>query len=161
MAYSVPALMNHIAGNTNSLFISLTRSYGVAEMYARDYGRAFPTTRSPAYVYAIDLDRRSLPRGLTVIDPVVEVAAYVNNPLADPSYHHHGDMGFLLGIVNPVTMGSYLSRPAPQPKGNKSISHPPNISLPLQTVVRALRDAEIILCGTIPASNVVDRHPVV
>ena len=35
-------------------------------------------------------------------------------------------------------------------------SRPPNLFLELETFVRALRDAEILVCGTIPATCVVN-----
>ena len=49
--YNVNTVMQHIArGTTESPCISLTRSYGVAEEYAIDASRAFPTSATPAYV---------------------------------------------------------------------------------------------------------------
>ena len=73
---NVDSIMRHVAlGTTASPYISLTRSYGVAEGYARDAGRAFPTHALPAYVYEFDIST-PLPTAIVeVIDPVAEVAA--------------------------------------------------------------------------------------
>jgi hypothetical protein len=115
---NISDLMRHIAGDTESPVVSLTRSYGVAEMYARDFGRSFPTRRNPAYVYAVDIND-PLPRGMSTLDPLVEVAKVCSNDLLIPfSYHHDGDMNFLLGVVNPVVHYHHLSRIAPQPNGS-------------------------------------------
>ena len=154
-------LMRHIAGDTISPFVSLTRSYGVAEMYARDFSRLFPTAHNPAYVYTVELND-PLPRGLTLHDPIVEVADLCKNDLLVPfSYHHDGDMNFLLGVVNPVGYYHHLSRAAPQPKGSVLPPHLPHLSVVLQTLVRALRDSEAIVHGKIPADCIgADRYEI-
>ena len=98
VAYSVAALMDHIAGSTQmSPLISLTRSYGVAEMYARD-GALSLSAAQPSYVYVINIDNSS-PSGVIVKDPIFEIAESVKNPLVSPSYHHDGDKTFILGVL--------------------------------------------------------------
>src|SRR6516162_8720378 len=117
-SYTVNVAMQHIVrATTNSPCISLSRSYGVAEMYARDASRAFPTVANPAYVYEVDIPDPP-PPGVTVLDPVIEVAAQNANPLISISYHHDGDMNFLLGVADPVGMGAHLTAPAKQPGGS-------------------------------------------
>src|SRR3974390_1258974 len=55
-AFNVSAVMNHIArGTTTSPCISVTKSYGVAEEYARNASRTPPTASNPAHVYEIDI----------------------------------------------------------------------------------------------------------
>ncbi len=155
--YTVAALMDHIAGTTQmSPLISLTRSYGVAEMYARD-GALSLTTAQPSYVYVINIDNPP-PPGIVVKDPICEIADSVRNPLVSPSYHHDGDKTFILGVVNPVAMYRYLTNPAPQPPGQ--MPKVPNLTRELLTLVRALRDAEVLVHGSIPAACVVDRHDI-
>jgi hypothetical protein len=156
-SYSIAALMDHIAGTTHmSPLISLTRSYGVAEMYARDGALSLSTTQ-PSYVYVINIDDSS-PSGIIVKDPIFEVADSVKNPLVSPSYHHDGDRTFILGVANPTAMYRYLTNPAPQPPGQ--MAKVPNLTRELQALVRALRDAEVLIHGSIPAACVVDRHPI-
>ena len=155
-SYSVAALMDHIAGSTQmSPLISLTRSYGVAEMYARD-GALSLSAAQPSYVYVIDIDNSS-PPGIIVKDPIFEIADPVKNPLVSPSYRHDGDKSFILGVVNPVAMYRYLTNPAPQPPGQ--MPKVPNLTRELLSLVRALRDAEVLVHGSIPRACV-DRHPI-
>jgi hypothetical protein len=152
--------MHHIArGTTTSPCISLTRSYGVAEDYAIDASRILPTATTPAFVYEIDIPNPA-PTGMTVIDPVAEVAASHNNPLASLSYHHDGDMAFLLGIVDPGGMVTHLTTPIRAPRGSTATPRPANLSLQLETFVCALRDAEILVVGAIPSAHVILRHDV-
>ena len=165
MGYSPNALVHHIArGTTVSPCISLTRSFGVAEMYARDASRVFPTATSPAYVYGIEINNPA-PVGVTIYDPIQQILSLHPDPLAQSSYHHDGDMNFLLGIVNPALMSAYLNAPIRQPGQSASggaggTARPANLSLELEALVRALRDAEVMAVGTIPASCVVERHDV-
>jgi hypothetical protein len=95
-----------------------------------------------------------------VLDPIAEIAAYVNSPLAPSSYHHDGDMNFLLGIVSPITMQNHLVAHAPQPTGTTMPPRPPRLTDELLAIVRALRDAEVIVLGSIPPHCVVAREPI-
>jgi hypothetical protein len=154
------AVMHHIArGTTTSPCISLTRSYGVAEEYAIDASRAPPTAATPAFVYEIDIPDPA-PRGMLVIDPVVEVASGNSNPLISPSYHHDGSMDFLLGVVDPAAMVHHLGTHIRTPQGSAPGLRPANLSLELETLVRALRDAEVLVVGAIPNTHVLIQHPV-
>jgi hypothetical protein len=158
---NIDAVMRHIArGTTASPYISLTRSYGVAEGYALDVGRAFPTAATPAYVYEIDIPNPH-PPGMTVIDPVVEVSANHNNPLIPISYHHDGTPDFLLGVVDPNGMAAHLNAPIRTPKGSTPTPRAANLTIQLETIVRALRDAEVLVAGVIRNTDVtIIRHDV-
>lgn len=158
--YNIDAVMHHVArGTTTSPCISLTRSYGVAEDYAKAPGRVFPTAANPAYVYEIEIPDPA-PSGITLIDPVALVAANNNNPAISPSYHHDGDMNFLLGVVDPIKMIVHLNTPIRVPLGSAPTPRAANLSLQLETCVRALRDAEVLVLGAIPSNHVVLRHDV-
>lgn len=149
-------LMQHIAlTTTSSPYISLTRSWGVALSYALS-GRAQATQSDPAYIYEIELDD-PLPVGLVLLDPVREVANNVPPPTGMP-YQHDGSPDFLLGIVDPIGQQRYLSQISPQPAG--AVSRPANMSQELITIVRALRDAELIAVGAIPSNCVTNCVPV-
>ena len=86
------------------------------------------------------------------------------DPLAQASYHHDGDMNFLLGVINPIAMSGYLNTPIRQPGQSAGTAggtpRPANMSLELEALVRALRDAEVMAVGTIPAPYVVERHDI-
>jgi len=149
-------MIDHIGGNTDSPFISLTRSYGVAYDYAIDFSRAVPTAADPAYVVAIDIEYADAQgAGLAFMDPVVEIARYANDPLGPNSYHHDGEMDFILGVTNPSTMSHFRTKAALFPPGNTTPPTPARLTPELRAMIRALRDAEIIVHGgTIPGRYV-------
>jgi hypothetical protein len=158
--HSIDRLMEHIArADVNSPYISLTRSYGVAYWYAVPFSRAPTTKTNPGYIYEIELSD-PLPPGLQLLDPVKEVAAAAPGPL-EPMwcYQHDGLPDFLLGVMNPMEMGQFLKplRPQPPSDGGTSI---PRLTIQLETLVRALRDAEILAVGNIPATYVRNRYEV-
>ena len=159
LSHSRSRLINHIArGTVTSPYISLTQSYGVAWSYAVFFGRTRPTRRAPAYVYEVELND-PLPHGLVLLDPVEIIAAPPSPPAAIP-YHHDGLPDFLLGVVNPSTMGHHLSIPIIQPPPGGGTPRPANLTLELEAIVRALRDAELLAFGPIPANCVLNRYPV-
>jgi hypothetical protein len=156
---SISALIAHIRlGTTQSPYISLTRSYGVAESYAR-VGRITATQQNPGYVYELVIND-PLPSGMVLIDPAVDIANTNANLFASPSYHHDGGPTFLLGVVDPVSMAAHLNGFAPSPPGSGAIQRPPNLSNDLEAIVRVLRDAEILVSGNIPTTCFHVRHPV-
>jgi hypothetical protein len=69
-------------------------------------------------------------------------------------------MNFLLGVVNPTAMAVHLTAPIRQPPGSTGISRAANLSIELETFVRALRDADVLVVGTIPAACVINRDGV-
>ena len=147
--------MLHIARSTvNSPFISLTRSYAVAWHYAMLSSERVPTLRDPAYVHEIEI-QEPLPPGLHLLDPVKEVAQMLPCPISlGPPYQHDGLPDFLLGIVDPGRMGYFLTQYAKQPPSSEGTPRPPNLTIELETLVRALRDAEILAHGIIPSTYV-------
>ena len=160
MAPGVDSLMQHVARATvNSPFISLTRSYGVARDYALHGGRAQPTEDMPGYVYEIEINIPP-PGGLQLLDPVKEVAADAPPPLNPVSYQHDGDQDFLLGLVSLLQMGQSLRTVYPQPPPAGGTARTPNLTIQLETLVRALRDAEVLAAGNIPSTCVRSRTPV-
>jgi hypothetical protein len=114
-ARTTPSLINHIKnGTTTSPFVSMTRSYSVAWNYAVYAGRAVPTAAAPAFVYEIVINDPP-PVGLAVLDPLLEIAGAVPPPLSPFSYQHDGLPSFLMGVLDPVTMGHHLTAPIQQP----------------------------------------------
>jgi len=155
--------MLHIARSTvNSPFISLTRSYGVAWRYAMVSSGRVPTAEDPAYVHEIEI-QEPLPPGLHLLDPVKEVAQMLPPPTSSgPPYQHDGLPDFLLGVVDPGRMGNFLTQYAKQPPSSEGTPRPPNLTIELETLVRALRDGEILAHGIIPAicvKNSFDVYP--
>ena len=157
-APSVTAIIDHVAKSaTMSPYISFSRSYGIAASYARPSPAVAGTGGPPGYVYAIDIPDKSFLRrlGIQLIDPVVEIADAVNDPVADPSYHHNGEPDFIHGVADPGGVGAVvLYRPALQPPG-ASAAGPPKLTDHFTALVRALRDAEILVLRNVPANCIV------
>lgn len=154
-------LMLHIArGTVNSPFISLTRSYGIALNYANFLGREIPTPQRPTYVYEIEINEPVF-SGLKLLDPIKEVAPVLPQPLSiNPPYQHDGGPAFLLGIVDPINMRKYLTQHAPQPPDSEGTPRTPNLTIALETLVRTLRDVELLAEGMIPAACVKHKFEV-
>lgn len=156
---SLDRVMQHIVQGPNvSPYISLTRSYGVALDYAL-FGQAETTQTRPGYVYEIELSG-ALPRGLVIVDPIREIALSASSNALELPYHHDGDVDFLLGVINPNEMAEHLRREAPQAPPGHGTRRPPNLNRQLETMVRALRDAEVLALGAIPASCVRARYDI-
>jgi hypothetical protein len=159
-ARTMASLMNHIKnGTTASPFISMTRSYSIAWNYALFSGLAVPTPAAPAYVYEIVVNDPP-PVGLTVLDPLSEIAGAVPSPLSAISYQHDGLPSFLMGVLDPVSMNHHLTTPIQHPPPGGAAPRAANLTPELETLVRALRDAELLAVGTIPAGCVVNRYSV-
>ena len=157
-ALSAVAIEQHIArGTTTSPCISLTKSYGVAKDYAMNSGLARPTPEMPAYVYELQIPDHP---EIQVIDPVCYIASQHTNPLVSPSYHHDGDQNFLGIVAYPLASGGSLGV-APRPPGMGGMgTRPPNLSIQLEAIVFAIRDAEILAHGNIPAAWITNRYSV-
>jgi hypothetical protein len=152
-------LMSHIRlGTTTSPYISLSRSFGVARDYALTGATGIADPSNPGFVYEIELTD-PLPSGLQVLDPIQEIAGVLNSPLTTPSYHHDGDRSFVLGVIDPSNNGGLLNTPIRTALAGAT-SRPANLSEQLETLLRALRDAEILAVGNLPSVTVVNRYPV-
>jgi hypothetical protein len=148
----------HIArGTVTSPCISLTRSYGVAQDYAINASKSKPTSAVPGYVYEVQIPD---PPGIQIIDPVDFIASGVKNPLVSPSYHHDGDQSFLGLFAYPLASGGSFGV-APRPPGmGGGGTRPPTLCIELEAIVFAIRDAEILSYGNIPAAWITNRHNV-
>ena len=162
---TVEALVKHVAeGTTDSPYISLTCSYAVAWDYAVRGGTDIRTLDKRGYVYEIEIDI-PLSSGLEIFDPVKEVAKSLPNPIdlgsegGYPFYQHNGLPDFLLGVVRPEGMSRFLVGRQPRPPG-PGVPCPPNLTPKLEALVKALRDAEVLLHGHIPSSCVKNRFEV-
>ncbi len=157
------ALIDHIATSTaNSPYISLTCSYAVAWDYAMRGEIDIPTQDNPAYVYEIEIEN-PLPTDLKLLDPIKEVALSLQDPTDIEKefsfYQHNGLPNFLFGVVDPQNMSDFQvgRRPQPPGPGERCV---PNLTPQLGALVNALRDAEILVHGHIPASCVKNRFDV-
>jgi hypothetical protein len=108
-------------------------------------------------VYEIEIDDPP-PLGLQLLDPIKEIANALPPPLSRTSYQHDGVQTFLLGVIDPKSMKRYLSVPIVQPPPRGGTIRPANLTLELETLVRALRDAEVLATGAIPSSCVRHRY---
>lgn len=162
------AVIDHITRSTaDSPYTSLTRSYGVAWDYAMEgvSEMPVPSQEIPAYIYKIEINN-SLKQDLKLIDPIREVA----QSLIDPNeigfqnegsfYQHNGLRNFLLSLVDPQNMLEYRIGRLPTPPGPGEICDA-ILSPELNSLVFALRDAEILVYGEIPADCVKNRFEVV
>lgn len=159
-ARDLDAILGHIRlGTTVSPYISMSRSYGVAWSYAKYLGLKPPTKRKPGFIYEIHLSD-PLPPGLMVLDPVREVINSTTQPTGPgPHYQHDGEQDFLLWVVDSKAHAAVIDKPAKSPFGGATV-RPPVLSAELETIVRALRDAELLVVGAIPQTCVVERHRV-
>lgn len=158
-SFTLDRLMAHIKnGTTFSPFVSLTSSYGVALDYALYAGRNPPTPSIPAYVYEVEFS--SVPQRVALINPVWEVVAATSDPLSALRYHHDGQQIFLLGVVAPTRMAAHLARQVVHPPPSGATPRQANLSVELETLIRALRDAEILVYGTVPRDCIKSRHEV-
>ena len=57
-------------------------------------------------------------------------------------------------------MREFLTQPAPQPPASAGTPRTPNLTIALETLVRTLRDAEVLTVGTIPADCVKHKFEV-
>jgi hypothetical protein len=139
----------------SSPYISLTRSYEIAEAYARYYGKTLPTATNGAFVYEIDIPNST---AASLVDPVQELAASFGPPYAPLFYQHDGGPDLLLGLVDSANFGNVLTRPIRAP--GVPIVRPPRITDELHALVRALRDAEVLALHAIPRTCLINKHQV-
>jgi hypothetical protein len=154
----VTAIKNHIVHQliSKSPYISLSRSYEVAENYAKYYGLSSPTPSSPAFVYELDILTSS---GAVLIDPVQELASSLGAPFAHSFYQHNGAQDILLGLIDATLFGYVLKRHVRGP--GKPTSLVPKITEELLALVRALRDAEVLASSAVLRTCLIDKHSVV
>jgi hypothetical protein len=157
---SIARLIEHIGGDTSgSPYISLSRSYGVARGYALVGEGGIATSSVPGYVYVIEL-ADPLPPGFEIIDPVRAVASSLPPPTDEIGYQHDGSQNFLLGVVDvDPTSRRYLTEEVRTPRGSYGTPRSPRLTRQLETLVRALRDAEILAVGNLPRGCVIRRVP--
>jgi hypothetical protein len=128
---------------------------------AREFGFAPHSPgqpENPGYVYEIEV-----PNGkeCMLLDPVKEIAKSLPCPWQDPNYHHDGEPTFLLGVVDPLNMQACLQIQCLFPPLSAGTPRTPYLSEQLKGMVRALRDAEILVKGKVPKALVRCRYEVV
>ena len=143
-------MIRHIVdGTEGSPYISLTKSYSVALAYAR-MGRRMAAEESPAVVHEISVESE---QSVRFVDPVLEIA---RNCAKDPSYQHDGLQSTLMGLVDPAH-AHWLQFPIFRPPPGGAPRQGPHVSRPLTAMVRALRDAEVLVVGSIPKECIQQR----
>jgi hypothetical protein len=158
MMHSTDRVIQHVYnGLTQSPYVSLSCSYSVALNYAMEAGMMQPTALNPAYVYEVEINDT---HRVHLIDPVKEVAAGAPNPLDSHQYQHNGHPNVLLGVVWALLAPLLRVAVVLPPGAATSATHTVNIGPHLWAIVAALRDAEILAIGTIPAACIAKRHSV-
>jgi hypothetical protein len=84
----------------------------------------------------------------------------LNDPVARNTYQHDGHQDFIMGVVDQCFMAHSLTRICAQPPGSGGTPRAANLSLELETLIRAMRDAEVLSHGAIPAACVRNRFAV-
>lgn len=155
---SSDCIINHIArGSTNSPYISLTRSYAVARSYALAGPAGYASVSTPGYVYEIEV---SDDKKAKVLDPVVEIAQDLPKPWTSPCYQHDGKQSFLLGIIDPVNNLHHVQEHILTPPGTFGTPRAATLSSELEALVRALRDAEVLVMGNVPTALFRSRYDI-
>lgn len=151
---SPSAVASHITvGSHPSPYLSFTTSYAVAVEYARSGPGGAATSTSPGYVYVLDTSLASL----SLIDPVHEIA--VGHRLVGRwSTEHDGGPDLVLGIAAPSVHPSVLTG-SPRRRG-ASLPRPPSVTTELNALIFSLRDAEVLVSGTVPPGCLVGRDAV-
>lgn len=155
-ALNVVVAEQHIArGTTTSPCISLTKSFGVARDYAMNASLTRPTAAVPGYVYEVLVPEQP---GVNIIDPVAYIASHNTNPLVSPSYHHDGDQNFLGIVAYPMASGGGVAVAPRAPGMAGGAPRPPHLTIQLEALVFAMRDAEILVHGNIPPAWITNRY---
>jgi hypothetical protein len=142
--------LSHIAfGNTNTCYISLVRSFGVAADYALFAGRTPPSSENPAFVYEIHIPHQ----GISVLEPVIVFSELIGSSSAA---YHNGGGAFLRGAVDPVGNFKSLTQSVRGPHGVEQ----PMMLPELEVLVHALRDTEVLALREIPRSLVAARYDI-
>jgi hypothetical protein len=131
-----------------SPYVSLTASYAVAHQYAQVGVGGTATKANPGYVYQIDPGQDP---ALVLVDPIAALASSTHW-----LHDHNGGQDLILAIAAPAQFPAVLTTP---PKQLAALPRPPQFSSEMQTVVFALRDAEI-LAEVVPRSCVLSRTAV-
>jgi hypothetical protein len=118
-----------------------------------------PTAATPGHVYEIDTDYQIL-SGAKIIDPVHVIATQNGQSTTSPAYHHNGGPNYLLALIDPTSFAHLLNAPAPRPPKSAALPAAPSLTLDLLTLVRAIRDAEMLVLGNLPATFFVRRHDI-
>lgn len=155
--YDLDALVRHVGfGTVASPFVSISRSYGVALAYAR-MGKVLASEQCPGIVYEIVIETDD--REVKIIDPVLEIASRLPLPGGSVSYQHDGMQATLMALVDPAHE-HFLQWKTPQPPPSGGPRRSVHVSMELTAMVRAMRDAEVVVCGRIPKRCVRNRFEV-
>jgi hypothetical protein len=149
-APGVASIIRHIVNfSRSSAYLSLSTSFAVARSYALDGPGGLATPLAPGYVFEFDL---ALMKNLKVntVEPAKELVR--NNG----DLWHDGDQRLLVGIA--TNSRRILTKPVPRP--GAAAARPPSFRTDLEAVVRALRDAEVLVHGNLPHQAIGFVHSV-
>ncbi len=146
------AIVTHITAYSNpSPYLSASTSYAIARQYALVGSDSLASPTAPGYVYEIDLG--AIRTAVTLLDPVKDIASAYS---LTGAHDHNGDQNLLAEIAK-GSRGATPFTAAHQLGGKMAV---PAVNPQLTALVFAIRDAEILVCGAVPKSAVVSRHPV-
>jgi hypothetical protein len=140
------AVVTHIGGYSYpSPYLSVSTSFAVARRYALIGPQGAATVDTPGYVYEIDLEATT--SHVSLIDPVREIALGHTGVV---SYEHDGDVD----LIRQIAQGQDPSA-AYQLGGSSRV---PAVSADLRSLIFAVRDAELLIHGSLPNGAVIRRH---
>lgn len=147
-------IVEHVVRFGGTPLVSLTRSFGVACDYAKNYSLYPPTATNPGVVYEVVIPD---PAPVPIIDPVQALASTSQGLASLATYHHDGDQRVIEYLLDPIkkAMGPYPISPQRPPAVG---AVPATIPLELNAMVYALRDAEILVEGKIDKSWIKAIH---
>ena len=113
-------------------------------------GRRLASENSRAVVYEFTFESDC---GVSFVDPVLESARECSR---DPGYQHDGLQSTLMGLVDPAHE-HWLQFPVFRPPPGGAPRQGPHVSRQLTAMVRAIRDSEVLVEGSIPKECIRDR----
>lgn len=156
--WNASRMVRHITAFSHpSPYLSFSASFAVAREYALDGPAGAASQAQPGTVY--EIDTALCPAQLPLVDPAN--AILTANPalgVGNLPTHHDGGQDLILDIASPALHATVLTTPPPR-LGN-ALPAGPAIQRELQAVVFALRDAEVLIAGNVPANCIVGVHSV-
>lgn len=144
------AALRHITlGSSPSPFVSFSTSYDVAYTYATLGG-----TIPGGFVY--EVDTTLVPVAPMTYDPVQLISAATQF-----SHQHDGPQHLIAGVANVAlapSLSAVLTTAPLRFGGMAGVGAGPNVTQELTGLVRAIRDAEVLLASPVPADCIFARH---
>jgi len=149
MANTANRVIGHITNYSfPSAYLSFSTSYAIARSYALTGPVGVASSAGPGYVYEIDLS--AIATAPALVNPI----SIISGAASLAGAHEHNGAGTLIAEIA-------VGLPTP------SLAHQcgglmltPSVSAELRALIFAIRDAEVLISGSVLAGAVVNRHSV-